>query len=58
MRSKLGGSVKTFIKTDDPEIFGLYPKAGSDIIGIDWKKAPAIVHRYEEIVQTKYDMYN
>jgi hypothetical protein len=39
-------------------MFALYPKAGSEIMGVEWQTAPSMVHKYEEMVQTKYDMYN
>lgn len=53
MKNKIGCTIKAYIKTGDPNEFALYPKAGADIIGVEWKKGPQIVHAYENMVQKK-----
>jgi deoxyribose-phosphate aldolase len=58
VKNKTAAQVKSFIRTTNPAMFALYPKAGSEIMGVEWQTAPSMVHKYEEMVQTKYDMYN
>lgn len=58
VKNKTAAQIKSFVRTTNPAMFALYPKAGSEIIGVDWQTAPSMVHKYEEMVQTKYDMYN
>lgn len=53
LKNKVGCQVKVYINTSDPATFALYPKAGADIVGTDWKNAPFIVHAYEDVVQRK-----
>jgi deoxyribose-phosphate aldolase len=53
MKNKVGCQMKAFINPVDSNEFALYPKAGIDIVGLDWKKAANIVHGYEDMVQKK-----
>jgi deoxyribose-phosphate aldolase len=53
IKNKVGCTIKTFVRTNDPNSFAMYPKAGVDIIGVDWKKGPFLAHAYEEMVLKK-----
>lgn len=53
IKNKVGCVVKVYTNTSDPNEFALYPKAGADIIGVEWNKAPYLVHAYEAIVDKK-----
>lgn len=51
LKSKTNAIVKVFINTINPTEFAMYPKAGADIIGLQWNKAPHVVHAYEDLIE-------
>lgn len=50
IKVKTGCKIKIFIKTNDVNIFALYPKAGVDLLGLEWENAANLVHAYENMV--------
>lgn len=53
IKSKGGCNVKVYLSSQEVDDIAAYVKAGADIIGLDWNKAPYLVHAYEEMVQKK-----
>ncbi len=53
IKNKVGCNMKVFIGSESPNDLASYIKAGADIIGLPWNKAPYLVHAYEDIVQKK-----
>jgi hypothetical protein len=45
--------MKAYVNTSDPNEFALYPKAGVDIVGVEWNKAAHLVHAYEDMILKK-----
>lgn len=50
MKAKTGARFKSFVSAKTPEELSMYPKAGADIVGMSWNKAPFLTHAYEEMV--------
>lgn len=53
LKNKIGCPIKAYVPTSDPNEFALYPKAGADILGLEWNVAPFLVHAYEDMVIKK-----
>lgn len=53
MKSKAGCQMKVYVSSQDVNDIASYVKAGADYIGLHWKKAPYLVHAYEDMVQKK-----
>jgi deoxyribose-phosphate aldolase len=53
IKSKAGCDIKVYISSSDVSDIASYVKAGADIIGLPWNKAPYLVHAYEDLVQRK-----
>ncbi len=53
IKNKVGCRMKVFVGSDNPNDLASYIKAGADMIGLPWNKAPYLVHAYEEMVQKK-----
>lgn len=53
LKNKVGCGIKVYVGTNDPNELALYPKAGADVIGVNWINGPFLVHAYEDIVQKK-----
>lgn len=53
LKSKTNSQVKIYLDTDDPSEMALYPRAGADIIGLDWDMAAFLTHGYESIISKK-----
>lgn len=51
IKNKVGCNIKSYISSNDPNDLLSFIKAGSDIIGLKWNKAPFLVHEYEDLVQ-------
>ncbi len=52
-KMKTGVSIKAYLKNCKPEDVASYVKAGVDIMGIEWKNAPYVVHAYEYMIEKK-----
>lgn len=52
-KAKLSCKMKTYINNCSIDELSLYIKAGCDIIGLDWKNAPRLVHGYKALVKTQ-----
>ena len=50
IRKKTNAQVKAFVDTDDPKDFSQFPKAGCNLIGLDWRMAANAIHGYEGMV--------
>lgn len=53
IKNKSGCLIKAFVRTNSSTDFALYPRAGADMMGVDWKIAPFLAHAYEDMVQKK-----
>jgi deoxyribose-phosphate aldolase len=53
IKSKVGINTKICINSIDAGTLSLYPKAGLDILGLDWKAAPNLVHAYNAMLTKK-----
>lgn len=53
IKHKGGSQIKVFISSSDVNDIASYVKAGADIIGLKWNKAPNLVHQYEDMVQNR-----
>jgi len=51
LKNKTSSAIKCFVPDCDVSDFASYVKAGADVIGLDWKIAPSIVHGYENLVE-------
>ncbi len=50
VKTKSNCNTKAYVNTDNANVFSLYPKAGADLIGVDWKTATYLVHAYNQMV--------
>lgn len=50
IKSKIPSLVKSYIPTGTADELASYVKAGSDIIGLNWRNAAKIVHSYEYMI--------
>jgi deoxyribose-phosphate aldolase len=53
LKSKARCNVKVYLHTSEVDDIASYVKAGADIIGLPWDKAPYLVHAYEDMVEKK-----
>lgn len=53
IKSKIGINTKICIDNVDAGTMSMYPKAGIDILGLDWKTAPNLVHAYNAMLTKK-----
>jgi deoxyribose-phosphate aldolase len=51
IKTKASCEIKTYLSNIDINDFAVYPKAGVDIVGLDWTEAVNIAHAYEDILQ-------
>ena len=58
LKSKCDSKIKCTLDEVDIQTLALYPKAGSEIIGLPWQIAPNIIHSYEYKKKKKTDLYN